>query len=154
DNLKPINDEHGHEAGDRVLEGVATALRDALRPGDRVVRWGGDEFVVMRVDTDLEDTSALAERIRSTLASRQFEVAGASVRTSCSIGFALHPFVIGSPQVLDWEQVLHLADLALYRAKARRNEWLGWSGRRAAASMPDLAAVLAAQMDPEGEGDY
>jgi diguanylate cyclase (GGDEF)-like protein len=48
DRLKPINDEHGHEAGDLALEGVAALLRRNLRETDRVVRWGGDEFATCR----------------------------------------------------------------------------------------------------------
>src|SRR5260221_5529731 len=55
DLMKPINDQYGHEAGDQVLEQIATLLRDRLRDTDRVVRWGGDEFVIVRTPSDLDD---------------------------------------------------------------------------------------------------
>jgi len=147
DNLKPINDEHGHEGGDRVLAGVAAALREELRETDRIVRWGGDEFVIVRAGVDLTQAAEFAERVRARLASQRFVLAdGTPTRTTCSIGFALYPFVAGRAAFLSWEQVLHLADIALYRAKARRNAWFGWSGKAAAAAARDLTAVLAAEM--------
>jgi diguanylate cyclase (GGDEF)-like protein len=155
DNLKPINDEFGHEGGDRVLVAVGALLREALRPQDRVARWGGDEFVVVRMNAALDETALLAERIRSVVASRQFPLAGGGVaHATCSIGFALYPFVQCAKGAQSWEQVLHLADVALYRAKAQRNAWYGWSGRPGAAAVPDLGAILGSQLDPAGEGHY
>jgi diguanylate cyclase (GGDEF)-like protein len=145
DRLKPINDEHGHEAGDRVLTHVSRILLDCLHGRDAVARWGGDEFVVVHSCNDLEAASELAERIRISVSTHRYRLTGSSIaRTSCSIGFAMFPFVRAVPGLLTWEEVLRLADAALYRAKGRRNAWVGWSGRKAA---PDLATVVAS--DPE-----
>ena len=145
DCLKPINDEYGHEGGDRVLIHVSRILRDCLHGLDTVVRWGGDEFVIVHSCNNLEAASDLAERIRVAVSTHRYRLIGSSIaRTSCSIGFAMYPFVRAAPGVLTWEEVLRLADTALYRAKSRRNAWVGWSGRRAA---PDLATLVSA--DPE-----
>ena len=146
DCLKPINDEYGHEGGDSVLIHVSRILRDCLHGLDTVVRWGGDEFVVVHSCNNLEAASELAERIRIAVSTHRYRLTGTSVaRTSCSIGFAMYPFVRAVPGLLTWEEVLRLADAALYRAKTRRNAWVGWSGRKAA---PDLATRIVA--DPEG----
>jgi diguanylate cyclase (GGDEF)-like protein len=145
DCLKPINDEHGHEAGDRVLVHVSRILRDCLRAQDIVVRWGGDEFVIVHSCNDLEPAAELAERIRIAVSTHLYRLPGSSIaRTSCSIGFAMYPFVRAAPGMLSWEEVLRLADAALYRAKTRRNAWVGWSGRKAT---PDLAARVIADPD-------
>jgi diguanylate cyclase (GGDEF)-like protein len=136
DCMKPINDEHGHDAGDRVLIGVGRILRDSIRGCDNVVRWGGDEFVVVHACNDLDAAAALAEHMRHAVAHHRFTIAGkVSARTSCSIGFALYPFVRAAPGLVGWEDVLRIADGALYRAKGRRNAWVGWSGRRAVADL-------------------
>ncbi len=68
DDFKRVNDERGHAAGDAVLEGTARAIRAAVRPDDRVVRWGGDEFVVVALGVSAEDARALARRIASSVA--------------------------------------------------------------------------------------
>jgi diguanylate cyclase (GGDEF)-like protein len=145
DHFKPINDQCGHEGGDAVLLQVASILRGVFRSADLIVRWGGDEFVVLCLNSDLATASALAERVRSAVAKQIFRVGeGIVARTSCSIGFAPVPFIPGHPQLLDWEQSLSIADGALYEAKRERNSWVGWGGTDKAAELPSLAAALAA----------
>jgi diguanylate cyclase (GGDEF)-like protein len=145
DFLKPINDRYGHEAGDAVLLQMAEILRREFRAKDLIVRWGGDEFVVMCRDADLELASVLAERVRSSVAKRLFKLGeGKVARTSCSIGFAPFPFIPNHPQLVDWEHSLSMADIALYEAKHNRNTWVGWVGTEKAAELPSLPAVLAA----------
>ena len=147
DRLKPINDEFGHEAGDVALEGVATVLRRCLNDGDRVVRWGGDEFVIVRALSDLDDAARLAEEIRQRTAELRFRMAGsASAHTTCSIGFACYPFVCEAPRWASWQDVLNLADMALYRAKLRRDAWLGWCGLPRAARQTELFRLMS--VDP------
>jgi len=145
DYLKPINDQYGHEGGDAVLIQIAEILRRVFRSADLIVRWGGDEFVVLCLNADLATASALAERVRSSVAKQIFRVGdGVVARTSCSIGFAPVPFIPGHPRLLDWEQSLSFADAALYEAKRERNSWVGWGGTDKAAELPSLAAALAA----------
>jgi len=147
DRLKPINDEFGHEAGDIVLEGVATFLRRCLNDHDRVVRWGGDEFVIVRSLSDIDDAARLAEEIRLRTAALRFRISGSvSAHTTCSIGFACYPFVFEAPAWASWQEVLNLADMALYRAKVRRDAWLGWCGLPRAARQTELFQLMS--VDP------
>jgi diguanylate cyclase (GGDEF)-like protein len=144
DHLKPINDQYGHAGGDAVLVQIADILRRVFRAADLIVRWGGDEFVVLCVNADLATASALAERVRSSVAKQIFRVGDAvATRTSCSIGFAPVPFIPGHPELLDWEHSLSSADAALYQAKRERNTWVGWGGTDKAAELPSLPAALA-----------
>jgi GGDEF domain-containing protein len=64
------------------------------------------------------------------------------VRTTCSIGFACYPFVRSEPDLLGWEQVITLADHALYQAKERRNGWVGFAGAQGLSSGEDLLLAL------------
>ena len=134
DNFKPVNDSCGHAAGDQMLMQVRDALQNACRDSDVVIRWGGDEFLVVGRETTHEEASVLAERIRSRIAQTVYSVGGGQVaRTTASIGFASYPFIEDQPDLLSWEQVLNIADAAMYRAKEERNGWFGihgnsWSG--------------------------
>jgi diguanylate cyclase (GGDEF)-like protein len=129
DALKPINDQHGHAAGDEVIVEIAKTLRQAIRPDDVLARWGGDEFVVVAQAQHVEHACMLAERVRERIAKMKCVLPrGAVVRTSCSIGLTCLPFVPGNPDAVSWEQAIKIADLALYRAKRGRNAWRGWFG--------------------------
>jgi diguanylate cyclase (GGDEF)-like protein len=154
DHLKPINDQFGHEGGDAVLLQISEILRSETRADDLIVRWGGDEFVVLCRDADLQTAAALAERVRSRVSKQIFRIGnGLAARTSCSIGFAALPFCREHPEILDWQQTLSIADLALYHAKRDRNTWIGWAATARAAQLPSIIAGLssdAAAMEREG----
>jgi diguanylate cyclase (GGDEF)-like protein len=155
DFLKPINDQFGHEGGDAVLIQVAEILRRVFRSVDLIVRWGGDEFVVLCKNADLATASALAERVRSSVAKQIFRISdGLVARTSCSIGFAPVPLIPGHWRLLDWEQSLRVADAALYEAKHERNTWVGWGGTDKAAQLPNFVAALAADSAGLEQGGY
>ncbi len=144
DDLKPINDTYGHDAGDAVLLEIAAILRRECGASDHIVRWGGDEFIVMRPDADLAAAGALAESICSSVANQLYRInGGQTARTSCSIGFAQYPFVPNKPRMLDWEETLSIADIALYEAKRERNHWLGLAGTDKAAAHPAVKSALA-----------
>jgi diguanylate cyclase (GGDEF)-like protein len=126
DNFKPINDTYGHAAGDQMLLDVRDVLLGTCRKSDFVVRWGGDEFVVIAKQAKPGESEALAERIRSKIAERNFMLAdGQIVRTTCSIGFAAFPLFRGQAEDADLDQVLTLADSLMYEAKRHRNAWAG-----------------------------
>jgi diguanylate cyclase (GGDEF)-like protein len=136
DALKPINDQHGHAAGDELIVEVARTLRQAIRPDDVLVRWGGDEFVVVAHAQHVEHACMLAERIRERVAKMKCTLPrGAVVRTSSSIGLTCLPFVPGRPDAVSWEHAIKIADLALYRAKRGRNAWRGWFGTESVATL-------------------
>jgi diguanylate cyclase (GGDEF)-like protein len=148
DNLKPINDRYGHEAGDQILTQIAEILRGCCRTGDAIVRWGGDEFVIAYRDADAAAAEHLAERIRRRVARQVFRLSGGNVtRTSCSIGFTCYPFVAEAPDFLTWEQTLAVADAALYCAKKERNGWVGWTGSVPMGSGAAFVADLARNSD-------
>jgi diguanylate cyclase (GGDEF)-like protein len=148
DALKPINDQHGHAAGDEVIVEIARTLKQAIRPEDVLVRWGGDEFVVVAQAQHVEHATMLAERMRERIAKMKCVLPrGAVVRTSCSIGFTCLPFVPGRPDAVSWEQAIKIADLALYRAKRGRNAWRGWFGTEAVAGLHSVIAAVESNVD-------
>ncbi len=148
DALKPINDQHGHAAGDEVIVEIAKTLRQAIRPDDVLARWGGDEFVVVAQAQHVEHACMLAERVRERIAKMKCVLPrGAVVRTSCSIGFTCLPFVPGNPDAVSWEQAIKIADLALYRAKRGRNAWRGWFGTEHVATLQSVISAVEANVD-------
>jgi diguanylate cyclase (GGDEF)-like protein len=148
DALKPINDQHGHAAGDELIIEVARTLRQAIRPDDVLVRWGGDEFVVVANAQHVEHATMLAERVRERVAKMRCTLPrGVVVRTSCSIGLTCLPFVPGSPEAVSWEHAIKIADLALYRAKRERNAWRGWFGTESVASLQSVISAVESNVD-------
>ena len=109
DALKRVNDQLGHAAGNQLLVDLARTIRDHVRATDLVARFGGDEFVILQPETDLESALAIAERIRGA-AHAASDVAG--VERSVSVGAAIYP---ASAQ--DADALFQAADDALYRAK-------------------------------------
>jgi diguanylate cyclase (GGDEF)-like protein len=128
DHFKTINDSAGHAAGDNVLRQLRDLLTACSRTSDIIVRWGGDEFLLVARDLSGDGLIELAERVRSRVAQHVFEIGeGRVVRTTCSIGFACYPFFREQLDALSWEQVVSVADRALYVAKASgRNAWVGF----------------------------
>jgi diguanylate cyclase (GGDEF)-like protein len=127
DGFKGLNDTYGHAAGDRVLIQVRQMLLDACRQSDTIIRWGGDEFLLVGRSADPQTAESLAERIRSVMEEKKFDVGlEQTVNLSCSIGFAFYPFDPARPKFFSWEQVIGVADRALYVAKeSGRNIWAG-----------------------------
>jgi diguanylate cyclase (GGDEF)-like protein len=112
DSLKSVNDNHGHEAGNRLLRQTANAIQAELRYTDVSARYGGDEFIVLLPETPAKGALDVAERIRSAIAGAALEVAGARVTTSVSVGIACFP---DDGRTLD--ALATRADRALYKAK-------------------------------------
>ncbi|MES2902532.1 MAG: sensor domain-containing diguanylate cyclase [Pseudomonadota bacterium] len=125
DHFKQVNDTHGHAAGDAVLVQMQERLREVFRESDYLVRWGGEEFLVMARATHRDDAKVVAERIRKAVADRLFTLPdGTQLHKTCSIGFACFPFVPTAPRLLPWSEVVELADQALYLVKrSGRNAW-------------------------------
>ena len=127
DDFKRINDEHGHQAGDRVLRAIAGALRAVVRTSDVVARYGGDEFVVLMPDTDDAEARHVADRAGSAVADLAHPMPDGSVlQVTCSAGLALHPRDGRSGKAL-----LRAADAAMYTHKRSRTRAPRRSGRHA-----------------------
>ncbi|MEN8802012.1 MAG: two-component regulator propeller domain-containing protein [Thiogranum sp.] len=133
DGFKVINDTYGHEAGDRALVQVRDVLESSCRTADTIIRWGGDEFMIVGDNTSSRAAEQLAERLRGALAAHKYQLGGGHVgRLSGSIGFAMYPFSpLKKSGLLTWEQVVAVADHAAYTAKKNgRNAWVGVYGTR------------------------
>ncbi|CAN0200170.1 unnamed protein product, partial [Phaeothamnion confervicola] len=117
DNLKAVNDTHGHEAGNRLLRQLAERIQAELRYTDVPARYGGDEFVVLLPETPPEGAVDVAERIRDSMAGKPLVFDGKQVASTISIGVASFP---EDGQSMD--AIVGRADRALYKAKnAGRN---------------------------------
>ena len=125
DHFKRVNDSHGHAAGDAVLEEVARRLRAALRDDDMIVRWGGEEFLVVMQAIAPDMVDALAQRMLDAISGEPVQHDGRHIVVSASIGFASFP--IAPTQVaVAWDRAIRLVDTAMYLAKAHgRNRAYG-----------------------------
>jgi diguanylate cyclase (GGDEF)-like protein len=139
DHFKQVNDGHGHVAGDRLLVDLARLLEATCQPSDVVVRWGGEEFLVVRRGTDHAGACALAERIRAAVAAHATLLEGGrTLRVTCSVGVAVTPRAAAGAAG-GWESVVALADHGTYAAKRLgRDAWVGYS---AAGLLPAVATV-------------
>ena len=118
DSFKQVNDQFGHEVGDRVLVAFAQIAEAVTRPTDQLYRMGGEEFCFILPETDLQGAIAAAERVRQTFALSSVEARGVDVRTTVSIGIACADYA-----GLGLDALLEAADGAVYEAKGRgRNQ--------------------------------
>lgn len=126
DHFKRVNDEHGHGAGDQVLVELAARFREATRDSDTVIRWGGEEFLVVARQMGTSDPATLAERLRRCVESKPFPIdGGLQLSLTLSVGFCPFPLSNRLP-TMPWDKAVMLADRALYAAKrSGRNRWIG-----------------------------
>ena len=118
DNFKQINDTYGHAAGDAVLREVASRLEEVARRGDRVGRYGGEEFLVVLALDHMQGAEIAAERYRNQIDSAPIDACGQIIAVTVSLGVG----IARGAGALDSERLLKLADDALYKAKgAGRN---------------------------------
>ena len=142
DHFKQINDQCGHAGGDTVLVEIARRLRHTLRDDDLVVRWGGEEFLVLVRPLPQAEAEALAQRLLCALADAPVLHEGQPVTVSASIGFGLFPMRTSRPQAdldVNWERAISLVDTAMYMAKAH--------GRNGACSILRIDAAGAAELE-------
>jgi diguanylate cyclase (GGDEF)-like protein len=155
DDFKSINDRHGHRAGDLILQQLARLLEQQIRNGDYAVRWGGEEFLLVMRPMLRSQCTSVVERIRHAIESYRFDIGRAQpVALTCSIGMAEYPLTWDAPRRMDWEQLIELADHAMYKVK--RGGRNGWAMLRTTATtrfdeLPDSLALLADAMIACGE---
>ncbi len=146
DHFKRINDRYGHAVGDAVLVEVARRLRDAVRDEDRVVRWGGEEFLIHATLRPGDRIHDIAGRLLGAIGARSFVVDGLSVPMTTSIGYLAQPLPPDDVE-LAWRDAFDIVDMALYLAKAQgRNRGCGIVrlARGSDGGLPDLGHDLAA----------
>jgi diguanylate cyclase (GGDEF)-like protein len=112
DNLKAVNDAHGHEAGNRLLRQLTRLVQAELRYTDVLARYGGDEFIVLLPETPAKGALEVAGRIRDAVSGAPLDLDGKRVDSSVSIGVATHPMDGNS-----LDAVVARADRAMYQAK-------------------------------------
>jgi diguanylate cyclase (GGDEF)-like protein len=133
DHFKLVNDRFGHQQGDALLVQVAARISSAIRHADVLIRWGGEEFLVVSRFTDREDAEILAKRVLQAIGTESFHLISGSVHRTCSIGWAVFPWSPEHPDAISYQDVIRLADRALYKAKdTGRNMAVG--------GLPELAS--------------
>ena len=125
DHFKEVNDQFGHDVGDEVLRQLGNILRKNVRSSDIVVRYGGEEFLVILTDCLRGKEIEVAEKIRQNVFEHDFLVSGCKIKRTISIGASTFPNDEGSISI--WDSI-KMADLALYEAKnTGRNKVLAFS---------------------------
>ncbi len=128
DNFKEINDLYGHDVGDKVLVEMARRLSCSIRHSDVLVRWGGEEFLIVSRYTDRREAELLAERVLAAIANTPFVLRRPeeTITRTCSMGWAAFPWLPEDPRAVSYEEVLTLADRGLNQAKrAGKNRAVG-----------------------------
>ncbi len=127
DHFKTVNDTHGHAAGDLMIQETAKVLKSVCRTADTLVRWGGEEFILVARRSDREKAGLIAEKLCQAVREHELTLpAGPVLRCTISFGFAAFPILDQHPEAFTWEDTLQLADQCLYEAKnAGRNGWVG-----------------------------
>lgn len=113
DHFKHVNDAYGHSAGDLVIQEIADAVRKNLRATDIAGRYGGEEYAILLVETNLEQAAHLAERLRKSVEQLSVKYNGHTLKVTLSIGLAEY-----NKNMTNYRQWLEAADKALYRSKA------------------------------------
>jgi diguanylate cyclase (GGDEF)-like protein len=133
DHFKDINDRYGHDVGDKVLVEMAHRLSSSIRHSDVLVRWGGEEFLIVSRYTDRKEAELLAQRVLSAVADMPFTLGktGETITRTCSMGWAAFPWFPDTPCAVSYEEVLTIADRGLNHAKqAGRNRAVGMQSAR------------------------
>jgi diguanylate cyclase (GGDEF)-like protein len=148
DHFKDVNDTFGHDSGDLVLKQVAHILKKSCRESDIIIRWGGEEFLIVCLNINAEEVKFLSDRIKTAIEKQVFVVANEkNLNQTCSIGFTCYPFIPSDIKALNYEQMIAIADKCLYVAKTSgRNAWVGVSGTKRT-SRKDIPSILNSQFN-------
>jgi len=118
DNFKQVNDQFGNSAGDSCIQQVAGILIRETRGSDYVVRFAGEEFVLVLRDIQLELVAQFCYRLNELIAKTVFSLPdGHRTRLTCSVGYAVYPLALLGGQLINWEISLQLAEMSLYQVK-------------------------------------
>ncbi len=144
DFFKHVNDHYGHAAGDAVLVDIASRLKALTRSEDLVLRWGGEEFLIMLRRVDITATTLFTQRVLDDIAIRPVIFADQQIHVTISAGFLTYPFAGLDEATLGWSKTLQLADMALYLSKVHgRNRGYGL------VQLNQPYAVLARQLETD-----
>lgn len=126
DFFKHVNDHYGHAAGDAVLVDIARRLKALTRSEDLVLRWGGEEFLILLRRVDITAATVFTQRVLDDIGNNPVLVADLPIHVTVSAGFLTFPFAELDEAVMGWNKALQLADMALYLSKVHgRNRGYG-----------------------------
>ena len=118
DHFKEVNDTYGHTAGDSVLIAISKALKQMIRTDDFLVRWGGEEFLIILYNTKPEYLERFSRSVLKMVSETPLQVSeGKTIYKTCSLGYAEMPLYMSNPGLLNLEQMINISDYALYCAK-------------------------------------
>lgn len=118
DNFKKINDTYGHNLGDQVLKQIANILICNIKSKDIIARWGGEEFIIILTNTDINEAYIIGDRIRKVVSNNSFSYEKIKCNITVSIGLATKKEGV----YITKEQLFNFADKALYKAKEKKNQ--------------------------------
>ncbi len=118
DHFKEVNDTYGHASGDSVLIAISKTLKQLVRADDFLVRWGGEEFLIILYNTKPEYLERFSQRVLEMVRKTPLHVAeDKTIYKTCSLGYAQIPLYMTNPGLLSLEQMINISDYALYCAK-------------------------------------
>lgn len=138
DHFKKVNDTYGHLVGDRVIKVIAKIVKDTLRDGDVVIRYGGEEFLLILHGASCQNAYNVCERIRHQVMATHLTENHQQLSLSISIGLVAYP----EQNVVDEMELIHKADLALYQAKESGRNKVVRSGCLLAEDLHDTDTLL------------
>ncbi len=148
DNFKLINDSHGHAVGDRYLQVFADTVKQVLRPGDIMARYGGDEFIVLLPEVVQETAHSVAQRMLVAIEAMRLDVAGNAISGSASIGLAVYPL-----HAENAKDLFLFADNMMYKAKSAGKHQIGTPGEDdIAAAYRDMNETMVMVVNAVNEG--
>ena len=118
DHFKRVNDLYGHDAGDMVLKGVAEVMQESVRADDILIRWGGEEFLIVLKNIPLNKMIEVVKKVRKAIEKHTFTTqSGTTLWVTVSMGVVFLPFFSSDPKLIAFENIITLADMALYHSK-------------------------------------
>lgn len=126
DHFKRVNDKYGHQSGDTVLIEITNRIRLIARETDHLIRWGGEEFLLIVRESSIARAEVIAERLRQKIKETAIQLnKSTELKVTCSIGLCAFPLFARAPDNIDWLKCVNLADKALYSAKnSGRDTWI------------------------------
>lgn len=157
DHFKRVNDLYGHDAGDMVLKGVAEIMQDSVRADDILIRWGGEEFLIVLKNIPIKKMFEVAKKIRKAIEKHPFVLkGGTTVWITVSMGVVFLPFFVGEPKLLTFENIITLADMALYNSKKSGRDMATFvvPGENVPATQDDVGSMLSSSEFASVNGFY
>ena len=157
DHFKRVNDLYGHDAGDMVLKGVAQIMQDSVRADDILIRWGGEEFLIVLKNIPIKKMFEVAKKIRKAIEKHPFHLQnGTTLWVTVSMGVVFLPFFAGEPKLLTFENIITLADMALYHSKKSGRDMATFvlPGENIPSTQEDVGSMLSSSEFASVNGFY